>query len=295
MITVLGATGHTGRRIATALLDAKEEVRAFGRSKERMKDLAARGAEIVVGDVADAQALLRAFRGAHAVYALVPSDTKSPGLRQSQDRTGAAIAEAVRGSGVGKLVFLSSLGAELPSGTGPIAGLHAQEQKLRALDGVDVLALRPTYFFENHLSTLDLIRGQGINGGAIAPDVAFPMIATRDIADAAVEALRRRDWTGFTVRELLGPRDLTMREATRILGARLGKPDLPYVQFPEADFIGAMVGMGVAKDAAEQYAEMSRAINEGKVRSVEGRGPTNTTRTTFEEFVAQFEDAHAAR
>lgn len=295
MITVLGATGHTGGRIAAALLDAGEKVRVFGRSKERMKDLAARGAEVAVGEIGDVEALARALAGADAVYALIPSDASSPGLRASQDRMGTALAEAVRRSGVKKVVFLSSLGAELPSGTGPIAGLGAQERKLRALDGVDVLALRPTYFFENHLSTLDLIRSQGVNGGAIAPDVPFPMIATQDIAAAAAEALRKRDWTGFTVRELLGPRDVTMTEATRILGEHLGKPDLPYVQFPEADFIGALTGMGVAKDAAELYAEMSRAISEDRIRPLEGRKPENTTPTAFEDFVARLEVAPSRR
>lgn len=62
------------------------------------------------------------------------------------------------------------------------------------------------------------------------------MIATRDIADVAARALRQRDWRGVVVRELLGERDLTFAEATRIIGARIGKPDLSYVQFPYADF-----------------------------------------------------------
>jgi len=159
---------------------------------------------------------------------------------------------------------------------------------------VEVLNLRPGYFFENFEETLGLIKHQGINGGAIAPDVAIPMIATRDIADAAAQALRERRFQGVVVQELLGPRDLSHSEATRILGARLGKKDLPYVQFPYDDFVKALVQTGLSENVASLYAEMARALNEGKVKSLEGRRPDNTTKTRFEDFAAELEDAYRA-
>jgi hypothetical protein len=96
------------------------------------------------------------------------------------------------------------------------------------------------------------------------------------------------------VRELLGARDLTFAEATRIFGARIGKPDLQYVQFPYADFTSWLVQMGISQNVAGLYAEMTRAINEGKVKSLEGRRPENTTRTTFEEFAESLARAYQA-
>ena len=78
-------------------------------------------------------------------------------------------------------------------------------------------------FFENFYNSLALIKHEGINGDSVAPDVAVPMVATRDIADAAARALKGRDWNGVVVRELLGPRDLSHVEATRIIGERIGK------------------------------------------------------------------------
>jgi uncharacterized protein YbjT (DUF2867 family) len=207
---------------------------------------------------------------------------------------GEAMVKAIRESGVGRVVFLSSVGAELPSGTGPIAGLHAQEKRLEKLQGVSVLILRPGYFFENFEESLGLIKHQGIHGGALAPDVSMPMVATRDIADAAANALRERRFQGIQVRELLGPRDLTQAEATRILGARIGKPDLPYVQFPYADFVKALVQVGLSENVANLYSEMSRALNEGKVKSLEGRRKENTTATRFEDFVVELEKAYRA-
>ena len=284
MIAVMGATGHIGGRITDLLLDAGEPVRALGRSADKLASAAQRGAAVLTGDAGDTTFLTTAFRGADAAFTLLPPDVRAADYRRLQDAQGEAIAAAIRESGLRHVVFLSSMGADLAEGTGPLAGLHAQEERLRRLSGVNVLILRPTYFFENFYDTLGLIKQQGINGGPIAPDLPFPMIATRDVADVAARALRKRDWQGVVVRELLGERDLTFAEATRIIGARVGKPDLPYVQFPYADFTASLVQMGISPSVAGLYAEMARAINDGRVRSVEGRRPENPTPTTFEAF-----------
>jgi uncharacterized protein YbjT (DUF2867 family) len=147
---------------------------------------------------------------------------------------------------------------------------------------------------ENLYGNLGLIKSQGINGGAIAGDVAFPIIATHDIAEAAAAALRARDFSGVVVKYLLGPRDLTLNEVTRILGAELGKPDLAYVQFPYEGFVGALVQLGFSKDLATAYAEMSKAFNEGRIKPEGGRTKESTTPTRFEDFAKQLAAAYRA-
>jgi uncharacterized protein YbjT (DUF2867 family) len=292
MITVMGATGHTGKAISEALLEAGEKVRALGRSAEKLVAIERAGAVVMTGGANDSAFLTDAFRGADAVYTLLPPDPQSSDYRGLQDRVGEAIVKAIRESAVKHVVFLSSLGGEQPSGTGPIAGLHAQEERLKRLDGTNVLILRPTVFFENSFSTLGLIKQQGINGGAVAPDLPVPMIASRDIAEVAAKALVARDWKGVVVRELLGPRDLSYAEVTRILGERIGKPDLKYVQFPYADMTKALVQMGLSENVAGLYAELSRALNEGKIKAQHGRRPDNTTPTRFEEFAEELAEAY---
>lgn len=294
MITVMGATGHIGGRITELLLEAGEQVRALGRSAEKLAGVAGRGASVLTGDAGESGFLTKAFRDADAAFTLLPPDVHASDYRRQQDSQGEAIATAIRESGLRHVVFLSSLGADLAEGTGPIAGLHAQEDRLRRLSGVDVLILRPTYFFENFFDTLGLIKHQGINGGPVGPDLPFPMIATRDVADVAAHALQQRDWRGVVVRELLGERDLTFAEATRIIGARIAKPDLPYVQFPYADFTASLVQMGISPNVAGLYAEMARAINDGRVKSQEGRRPQNTTPTAFEAFADELARAYQA-
>ena len=108
-----------------------------------------------MGDASDASFLARAFAGAETAYTLIPPDVRATDFRAHQDRVGEATVQALRQAGVKRVVFLSSVGADLPAGTGPIAGLHAQEERLRKL-GVAVLLLRPGYFFENlHASLPD--------------------------------------------------------------------------------------------------------------------------------------------
>jgi uncharacterized protein YbjT (DUF2867 family) len=288
----MGASGNTGRRIAESLLREGERVRALGRSTEKLAVLRDAGAEVLAGDAADGAFLTKAFRGADAVYTLIVPDPHAPDYRARQDEMGEAAVSAIRAGGVRHVVFLSSIGADLPAGTGPIAGLHAQEARLRRLEGVNVQILRSAFFFENFYATLGLIKHQGINGGAVAADVRMPMIATRDIADVAAKALRTRDFEGGVVRELLGQRDLTHAEATRIIGERIGRPDLMYVQFPYADFARSLVQMGFSRSIADLYAELARALNESKVKSLEGRNARNTTPTRFEEFADDFARAY---
>lgn len=294
MITVMGATGNTGRKITETLLALGEPVRALGRSKGKLAELESAGAEILSGDATDAAWLARAFEGSDAVYTLLPTDRQAADYRAEQDRQGEAIVAAIRESGVRYVVALSSLGADLSAGTGVILGLHAQEERLKRLADTNVLLLRPVSFFENFYDALPLIQHEGVNMDAVAPDLAIPMIAARDIADVAAKALKARDWQGIAVRELLGPRDLTYAEATQMIGERIGKPDLRYVQLSYDDLVQTLVQAGLSESFAGLYAEMTRAFNENTIQPREGRTPGNTTPTRFEDFAGELARVYPA-
>ena len=288
MITVMGATGNVGRKIVHRLLEAGEPVRAIGRNPRALAELAAAGAEPRAGHAGDAAFLTEAFRGADAVHTMLPYSPSAPDFRAEQAQLGEAIATAIRDSGVRRVVAQSSLGAELPAGTGFIAAsLHPQEQRLRALDGVDVLFLRPALFFESIVAAVEIVEATGVNADVIDPDVPLPMVATHDVAAAAAAALRSRDWTGGEVRELLGPRDLTYAEATRILGTAMGRPDLRYVQLPGDEMAAALVQAGFTPDAAALHVEMGNAITSGTATAQNGRTRQNTTPTRFEDVVSE--------
>jgi uncharacterized protein YbjT (DUF2867 family) len=288
MITIMGATGHVGRQITRQLLAAGEPVRAIGRNPAALAELEAAGAEIAAGDAADAEFLAETFRGSEAVHTLLPYDPASPDFRAEQARLGEAVVAAVRKSGVRRVVALSSLGADIPAGTGFIAaGLHRQEERLRGLSGVDLMLLRPTLFFDSIVAGLPFVEVMGVNADAVDPHVPVPMIATKDVAAAAAEALLSRDWSGVQVRELLGPCDLTYTQATRILGAAVGRPDLQYVRLPDEDMLGALVEAGFSPDTAALHVELGRALSNGIIVPNGGRSPRNTTPTRFEDVVGE--------
>jgi uncharacterized protein YbjT (DUF2867 family) len=295
MITVMGATGNTGRKITELLLEAGEEVRALGRSPDKLAELDARGAEAVAGDVRDADYLAGTFAGADAVYTLTAFDPTLPDYHADQAERGEAIASAIRQSGVRHVVALSAIGADLPSGNGFIASLHRQERRLRALDGVNVMILRPGAFFEGFYAALETIRHEGMVADSVAPEAKVPMVATADVSVVAARALRERSWSGVVVRELLGPRELTYTEVTAAIGEAIGQPDLQYVQLPDQELVAILTETaGFAPDFAAVFVEFNHALSAGRLHSLEGRNDSNTTPTEFEHFAAELAQAYAA-
>ncbi|MET0310739.1 MAG: NmrA family NAD(P)-binding protein [Burkholderiaceae bacterium] len=292
-ITVLGASGNTGNRIARRLLEAGLHVRVFGRSKARLEALAALGAEVHIGEMTDSHDLARAFEGAGAVYALSPFDATRPGYRRQQELQGDALRDALAAAKVPHVVFLSSLGADQAEGTGVISSLHGVEQKLRTL-GANVMFLRPGAFFETTLGMLPALKYEGVFGDAYAPDMAYPWVSTEDIAEVAAQALLERGWQGLVVREILGPRDLSNSDVARLVGAALGKPGLQYRQIPYADMAHLLGQAGLAPDFAEELVAFARGLNEGRIRSTQGRSAANSGGMTMEAFMPQVAAAYAA-
>jgi uncharacterized protein YbjT (DUF2867 family) len=281
MYVILGASGNTGSIIADSLLSRGEKVRVIGRDAGRLQRFVGKGAEAFTADISDAAALTKAFSGARAAYLMLPP-AKS---REGQERESEAIAKAVKESGLRYAVHLSSYGAQVPLGTGPVAGLHSSEQKLNAISGLNVLHLRAAYFMENNLAAIDMIHGMGMLGHALLPDVKLPMIATRDVGDYGAQRLLRLEFSGKQTRELLGERDLSMTEATAVIARSIGKPDLRYEQFPYDQVEQVLTQKGVPPKGAALYIEMYNAINSGVLAALEPRSQENTTPTSFEKFV----------
>ena len=287
MYVIMGATGNTGSIVARTLLGQKQNMRAIGRSADRLSSLTAEGAEAFVCDVSDAVALTKAFSGAKAVYAMIPPSMTSENYRADQDKVTGAIAEAVQQAGVEHVVALSSVGADKPQGTGPVAGLHYLEEMLNQIPNLNVLHLRAAYFMENTLAQIGIIKMLGITAGPLNSDLVLPMIATRDIGRAAANALLALDFTGKQTRELLGERDLRYAETATIIGKAIGKPELKYVQLPAEQLRGAFLQMGMSANVADLILEMSAALNSGHMKALEERTAKNSTPTSFETFVAE--------
>jgi uncharacterized protein YbjT (DUF2867 family) len=286
MHVLLGSNGNITSKAGAVLLDQHLPVRVVGRSTKSLAALEARGAEIAAGDAADARFLTKAFAGAKAAYVMIPPDYAAPDVPAAQDRLGESIVRALADAGVKTVVNLSSIGAHVPSGTGPIAGLYRQEQRLNALAGVDVLHLRPGYFFENHLLAIGTIQAIGAYADMTAPDAALPMVATADIAQVVARELGTPSGTGKRVLHLRAPRLYTMRESTALLGAAIGNPALAYLQAEPAQAKAAMMQHGFSASGAAMFEEMSAAVSAGRLDGEHEKGPTEVAPTTLELFAA---------
>jgi uncharacterized protein YbjT (DUF2867 family) len=287
MFVVTGATGNTGSIVASHLLAEGKKVRGIGRSSERLQRLAQKGGEPFVADLTDSQALTKAFQGADAVYVVIPPDYSAPDLRARQQAVTESIAAALERSGVKHAVALSSVGADKAHGTGPVLGLHQMEQRLNRIAGLNVLHLRAAYFMENTLAQVGIIHKTGTAMGGLLPNLSFPMIATRDIGDAAAQAMLKLEFSSHQTHELLGPNDITMTDVAAIIGKAIGKSGLKYVQAPDDQVRAAMLQMGMSEDLAAQLLEMTGAMNSGHMKALEPRTAHNSTPTSFVTFVYQ--------
>ena len=283
-ITVLGATGNIGTALVHSLLNQGHHVTAVSRPSARLDALAQAGATTKAGDAHDAPFLTEALRGADVAFLMIPPNVTSPNVLAHMQQIGEATAQAVRDAGLKNAVHLSSIGADEPTGTGPVVGLYHQEARLNAIEGLNVVHLRPAYFMENLLANVGMIQHMGITGSAVRPEVAFPMVATKDIAAKAAEFLTADKLESHAVQYLLGPRNYSLAEATAAIGQAIGRPELPYVPFSYEDAKKGMVGAGLSENMADLYDEMTRNINGEKSMANGPRDAASTTPTTVEEF-----------
>jgi len=294
MIVITGATGNNGSKVSGILLSQGQKVRVVARNADRMQNLVKRGAEAAVGDLRDTGLLTTAFAGATAVFAMIPPNYTAGDFRAYQNETGASIAAAVQNSGVRYVVNLSSQGAELAEGTGPVKGLHDQEERINKLEGVNILHVRPAYYMENLFTFIPMIKKADIAGSAIKGDLKFAMIATTDIAAFVAGRLLQRDFTGKSVSGLLGQRDLSLDEAIAIISSKINRPGLNYVQFPYEEARKGLVSAGLSEDVSSLLIEMSKAINDGLFAVNVPRTKDNTTATSIEEFADTFAKVYAS-
>ena len=133
--------------------------------------------------------------------------------------------------------------------------------------------------------SMEPLRSMGALPGGLGPDVAIPWIATKDIGEYAASRLAACDFSGSTIQELHGQRDISMKEAAAIVGNAIGKPGLAYVQLPSTTLGASLLEMGLPKKTSELIVEMWDGANSGLIAPQEERSEKNTTPTTLESFV----------
>jgi uncharacterized protein YbjT (DUF2867 family) len=285
-IVITGATGTVGSAVTRAVLDAGEEPLLVLRSPEKAQEHVARGARVAQGSHADADFLVEATRGATALFVLTPNNLQLDDVHAHYRSFAEAAATAIRANAIPHVVHLSSLGAELKEGTGPVAGLHLAEQILNEAGAAHLVHLRPAYFMENTLMQIPSLLQAGCLFTSFPEGATFPMVAAADIGARAAKLLCERRGRGTEVVELLGPTELSHEDLAKILSATLGR-SVTHVTVSEEQTIEAMRGMGFSAPLAEAMAELSRALSTGLMHPLQPRDAQNTTPTRFATFAEE--------
>jgi uncharacterized protein YbjT (DUF2867 family) len=223
-IAVTTPTGHVGSHVVRLLCQAGVRPRLLLRDPDRLdadlRDLA----DLAVGDLRDAAYVAEATSGADAVFWVHPDDWSLPDPDADAERTGEGLAAAMRQHPIPRVVFQSSVGAELRHGAGFIDGLARVEQRLDAAredTGTALLHLRCSYFMTNLLLDLDGLRAGRLTTTRPLAE-PMPWVDPRDIAAVATARLLADDWTGREVQAVHGPADLTWTEAAATLSEVTG-------------------------------------------------------------------------
>jgi uncharacterized protein YbjT (DUF2867 family) len=281
MYVVMGVSGNTGSVVARSLLDQKKPVRVVVRDAKKGEPWKKLGAEVAVADANDARALEQAFQNAVGAWALIPPDPSTNDYVGRGKTIADAISSAVKAAKVQHVVFLSSVGAQHESGTGPIKTLHVMETKLTGT-GLNATFVRAAYFMENNLGMVGLMKSQGILPVFADPSYAFPMVATKDIGQVAAQALVEGG-KGVQIIELSGPKEYSMNDVAAAFAKALDRPVKTVVN-PLSGLVPAMTQMGTSQNMAEGYQEMYEGMGQGKVAFEGGRARPVRGRVDLETF-----------
>lgn len=243
LILITGATGQQGGATARSLLKAGHTVRAMTRKPEgpAARELAGLGAEVVRGDLDDADSLRGALKGAWGVYGV--QNTWEAGV-EKEEVQGKRLAQVAREAGVQHYVYASVGSAHRRTGIPHFDNKARIEDTLRGLGFPSWTIVRPVFFMENLLGgwfkpAID----QGQLAMGLKPTTKLQMIAVRDIGEYGRQAFERPDLRNAAV-DIAGD-ELTMPETAAIISRAARRP-VKHVQVPIAE----------VRKASEDYALM---------------------------------------
>jgi uncharacterized protein YbjT (DUF2867 family) len=248
--------------VAGTLLSRKQPVRIVVRSADKGVAWKAKGAEIAVASLEDVPAMTKALEGATGLYLLVPPNYGAMAWLSEQRQRMDQAAQAVKASGIMQVVFLSSIGAHIAEGTGPIRAARYGEQALGAV-AKHLTVLRPCYFMENWVPGIGMAKDQGILPTFIAPTAKVPMISTRDIGRVGAEQLMAGG-KGKQIVELAGPEEYSPNQVATALGQILGKT-VTAQYAPLSAVVPTFKSFGFSDEAAKLFKEMYTSFSTGAI------------------------------
>src|SRR5438045_2941901 len=302
IIAVLGSTGSQGSGLVSAILadpNGGFAARAITRdpSKDKAKAMAAKGAEVVAGNLDDVESLKKAFAGAHGVFAVTNFWEHFSGEKEkAKDKT---IADAAKAAGV-KHVTWSTLEDTRKLMKPDDKRMTMLQEKFRVphfdakaeanayFQGVPTTFLVTSFYWDN-LYSFGLAPKPGKDD---VHEWTFPMgtsklsgIAAEDIGKSAYGILKAgQQYIGKTVG--ITGENLTLEEMSVKLAKGLGLPKVRYnavdadayrgFGFPGADEMGNMF---------QVYRDFEKEVL--AARSADTTRQLNPQAQNFDQFIAK--------
>jgi uncharacterized protein YbjT (DUF2867 family) len=290
---ITGSLGHISKPVVQKLKASGHTVTVITSNSTKVKDIEALGAKAAVGSVEDRNFLKKVFAGAQAAYLMIPPKWALTGSWiDHQKGVINNYIEALKTNGIKNVVFLSSIGAHMGKGAGPIDGLSVAEWHLSQLKDVNVKIVRPSYFFYNLMGMIPMIKNMNIMGSNFGGSKEkLVLTATSDIAEVVANELLNLKFKGHTIRYIASD-ERHPKEIAEILSKAVGKPGTPWIEFKDEDALNGMLQNGLSKEIATNYVTMGAALREGKMQADYWKGKPALGKVKLEEFVKEFAAAY---
>lgn len=286
---ITGSAGHISKPLTEKLLKTGHDATVISRNAENIRSLIDLGAKAAIGSVNDIAFLIKTFAGADAVYTMVPADFATTDMKAGIAEVGKNYVEALKANNIKYVVNLSSVGAHMPDGCGPVSGLYKVEHAMNELKNANIKHLRPVYFYTNFLGNIGMIKNMNIIGGNYGgADFKMLLADQNDVAEVAFDELSNLDFTGHSVRYIASDERST-EDIAKVLGSAVGKPELPWIVFSDEQALGGMVRMGIPENAAMNFVEMGHAMQSGAMFEDYWKNhPAKLGKTKLEDFANIF-------
>jgi len=261
-IIVTGATGQLGRLVIDNLIARgvdPAEIRAAGRSAERLALLASRGVQTVVIDFEDPATLVPAFAGADALL-LVSGSEVGKRMPQHTNAIDAAVA-----AGVGRIVYTSAPHADTTEL--PIAPEHKATEALLAASGIPVTILRNNWYTDNYVEPLVQARETGTVVASVG-DGRIASATRNDYADAAAVVLTTPGHEG-KIYELGGDVAWSFDDLAVAFSEIIGSK-VVYTPIEPEEYARILRGAGLDEGTAGFVVALDQSIRNGALAEVTG-------------------------
>ena len=295
-IIVTGSLGNISKPLTNELIQKGHDVTVISSKPEKQKEIEAIGAKAAIGSIEDIDFMTKTFLGADAVYTMMPpfnakfAEVPNFNAREEAKRLCSNFVQAIKASGVKKVIHLSSIGAHLEKGNGLLAFHFYAEQTLKQLNAdISITFMRPVGFYYNLYEFMDIIKGEGFLKGFVGKIMALrfyglkgliqgknglilsnygaedkmPWVSPKDIATAIAEELTNTA-SGLKVR-YVASEELTCNEIAKIIGEAIGKPYLKWGTISDKQMLSGLKQFKVPSDVAADITEMNANMRNGGI------------------------------